>query len=86
MRILSAIHPPDAIRKILDCLGLPSRPPPICGFLFLADLRAAETAPNRDSLIFDEVDRDSTKGSSRNRPERPGSGDGEGVDHPGDPG
>jgi len=23
------IHPPDAIRKILDCLGLPSRPPPI---------------------------------------------------------
>jgi len=30
MRILCAIHPPDAIRKILDCLGLPSRPPPIC--------------------------------------------------------
>jgi hypothetical protein len=29
MRILAAIHPPDAIRKILDCLGLPSRPPPI---------------------------------------------------------
>jgi hypothetical protein len=29
MRILSAINPPDAIRKILDCLGLPSRPPPI---------------------------------------------------------
>ena len=29
MRILCAIHPPDAIRKILDCLGLPSRPPPI---------------------------------------------------------
>jgi len=31
MRILCAIHPPDAIRKILDCLGLPSRPPPIAG-------------------------------------------------------
>jgi hypothetical protein len=29
MRILCAIHPPEAIRKILDCLGLPSRPPPI---------------------------------------------------------
>jgi hypothetical protein len=29
MRILAAIHPPEAIRKILDCRGLPSRPPPI---------------------------------------------------------
>jgi hypothetical protein len=29
MRILCAIHPPDAIEKILDCLGIPSRPPPI---------------------------------------------------------
>jgi hypothetical protein len=29
MRILAAIHPPDAIRKILVCLGLPSRSPPI---------------------------------------------------------
>lgn len=29
MRILCAINPPDAIKKILDCLGLPSRPPPI---------------------------------------------------------
>jgi hypothetical protein len=29
MRILCAINPPDAIRKILDCLGLPSRPPPV---------------------------------------------------------
>ena len=29
MRILAAIHPPEAIRKILDCLRLPSRPPPI---------------------------------------------------------
>jgi len=28
MRILCAVNPPDAIRKILDCLGLPSRPPP----------------------------------------------------------
>ena len=29
MRLLCTIHPPDAIRKILDCLGLPSKPPPI---------------------------------------------------------
>ena len=29
MRIIAAIHPPDAIRKILECLGLSSRPPPI---------------------------------------------------------
>jgi hypothetical protein len=27
MRILCAINPPDAIKKILECLGLPSRPP-----------------------------------------------------------
>jgi hypothetical protein len=29
MRILAAIHAPDAIRKILDCLGLPTRAPPM---------------------------------------------------------
>lgn len=29
MRILAAIHPPEATRAILDCLGLPSRAPPI---------------------------------------------------------
>ena len=29
MRILAAIHSPEDIRKILECLGLPSRPPPI---------------------------------------------------------
>ena len=29
MKILCAINPPNAIRKILDCIGLPSRPPPI---------------------------------------------------------
>ena len=29
MEILCAVNTPDAIRKILDCLGLPSRPPPI---------------------------------------------------------
>jgi hypothetical protein len=29
MRILAAIHTPEAIRAILDCLGLPSRSPPV---------------------------------------------------------
>jgi hypothetical protein len=31
MRIIAAIHPPHAIRAILDCLGLPSRDPPSAG-------------------------------------------------------
>jgi hypothetical protein len=29
MRILCAVNPPEAIRKILDCLGMPIRAPPI---------------------------------------------------------
>ena len=29
MRILAAIHPPEATRAILECLGLPTRAPPI---------------------------------------------------------
>jgi len=29
VRILAAIHPPDNTRKILECLGLPSRRPPV---------------------------------------------------------
>ena len=29
MRILAAIHSPEAIRAILDCLGLPARAPPV---------------------------------------------------------
>jgi len=28
MRILAAIHPPEATRAILECLSLPSRAPP----------------------------------------------------------
>jgi hypothetical protein len=28
MRIVCAIHPPEAIKKILDRLGIPSKPPP----------------------------------------------------------
>ena len=29
MRILAAIHSPETARKILDCLGLPTRAPPL---------------------------------------------------------
>lgn len=29
MRILAAIHPPEATRAILECLGLPTRAPPL---------------------------------------------------------
>jgi hypothetical protein len=39
MRILAAINPPDAIRKILGCLGLPTRAPPIAPALTDRDER-----------------------------------------------
>ena len=42
MRILCSIHPPEAIHKILECLGLPSRPPPI-----------ARALPDREIEGFD---------------------------------
>ena len=29
MKIIAAIHPPDTTVKILGCLGLPSRAPPL---------------------------------------------------------
>jgi hypothetical protein len=29
MKIIAAIHPPDTTVKILECLGLPSRAPPL---------------------------------------------------------
>ena len=43
MEILAQISPPDTTRKILQCLGLPARPPPIA---------AARPAP-QESLPFD---------------------------------
>jgi hypothetical protein len=42
MRILAAINPPEAIRKILECLRLASRPPPI----------ASATPPKAGSYFF----------------------------------
>ena len=49
MRILAAIHSPEAIRAILECLGLPSRAPPIA---------AAATDPETDGIEPD-IDFDS---------------------------
>src|SRR5213593_2801120 len=34
MRILAAIHHPDATRKILECVSLPSRAPPVAPAAF----------------------------------------------------
>ena len=44
MRIVAAIHPPDATRKILNCLGLPSRTPPVMYW------RQTYLEPNASSL------------------------------------
>ena len=49
MRILAAIRSPEAIRAILECLGLPSRAPPIS---------AAELEPEVDGCLDFERDRE----------------------------
>jgi hypothetical protein len=41
MRVLGAVHPPDAILKILSCLGLPTKAPPV-----------APARPNVDEKLF----------------------------------
>ena len=38
LRLISPIHPPVATRKILDHLGLPSRPPPLAPAARTADV------------------------------------------------
>ena len=38
MRIIAAIHAPEAIRKILDSLGLPARAPPMASALRARDM------------------------------------------------
>jgi hypothetical protein len=44
MRILCAVNPPEAIRKILACLGMPIRAPPIAPAL-IEDWGDAADAP-----------------------------------------
>src|SRR5262245_61404039 len=49
-RILAAIQPPDITRKILDCVGLPSRPPALAPAVYEAssdDLHAPACTPVR---------------------------------------
>ena len=41
MRILAAIDAPDAIRKILSCLGLPTRAPPVAPAIRDEDIAAS---------------------------------------------
>ena len=43
LRILSAIHPPDTTRVILEHLGLPSRAPPVAA-------PAADEEPSADAV------------------------------------
>ena len=45
MRILAAIHPPEATTKILEHLGLQSRPPPL----------APPALPDNDALFPEEL-------------------------------
>jgi hypothetical protein len=40
MRMLSAVHSPEAIEAILECFGLPARSPPVSG-------------PDLDDSLFD---------------------------------
>ena len=59
MKILCAVNPPEAIRKILNCLGLPSRPPPISpafirtntGNLYRSQLNQPFQAAHQDYLM-----------------------------------
>jgi hypothetical protein len=45
MRILAAIHPPETTRAILECLGLPARPPPV-----------APARPEEDERLLIDLD------------------------------
>ena len=46
MRILAQIHPPETTHAILECLGLPIRPPPV------ADANSSPE-PDRQLDLFD---------------------------------
>ena len=45
MRILCVVNPPEAIRKILDCLGMPIRAPPIAPALIAEWGDSADDTP-----------------------------------------
>ena len=55
LRILAAIHPPANTRKILECMGLPSRPPPVAraGGLRTLQLKSCDR-PQGTRLLRDD--------------------------------
>lgn len=48
MRILAAIHPPEATRAILEHLGLPSRAPPLTG-------ATSDEEPSSDDMLSEHA-------------------------------
>ena len=48
MKILAAIHPPDTAGAILECLGLPARPPPVVSARRVVGLFESDTDRSRD--------------------------------------
>ena len=51
LRIVSAIHPPEATRAILEHLGLPSRAPPIAAAR-VSEESPSDAMPWEDSEVF----------------------------------
>jgi hypothetical protein len=48
MRIIATIHPPDATRAILTCLGLPERGPPLTPTRRVEDDALSQAQPESD--------------------------------------
>jgi len=48
MRIIATIHPPDATRAILTCLGLPARAPPLAPARRVEDDALSQVQPESD--------------------------------------
>ena len=51
MRVLAAIHSVEAIRAILECLGLPSRAPPVAAAAAEADDCGLDAGDDPDSWV-----------------------------------
>jgi hypothetical protein len=55
MRLIAAIHTPEATQKILDCLGLPSRAPPMASAVPRTRLFTSTSSKNRKTLRVGHV-------------------------------
>jgi len=77
MRLLAAIHTPDATRRILECLGLPSRAPPIAraaselAVSWTSSIHA-KTHDQGDVCFGDAHEHSATRSSSWRIPVQPG--------------